>query len=273
ETFVIKEEEGAVFYDWSSESESELVANERWFDASSRLEEADGIEHGIAMIFPQTAVKLIGPGAVRCVDHGAGAASEFRAISVGLDLELLDGVRRDLDDLARKALIAGAIRIVVDAIQQEVIDRIAQPVDVEGGFAPGSRDAVLRRFAHAGGQQRKVGVGPAVERKVHDLLALYNLASNAGISFEQSHAGRDYNAFAHGAGLHCQINPLPGIDCDVDTLGDCRRKPLLFRADSVVADPHISGLKIALGVSLCADRYPCVDVLQGHSCAGDHGTV
>src|SRR5262249_44067193 len=69
EAFVIKEEEGSVFYDWPAESEAELVANERRFYAPSRFEEADRIEDCVAVILPQAAMKLIGAGAIRCVDY------------------------------------------------------------------------------------------------------------------------------------------------------------------------------------------------------------
>src|SRR5215471_17809299 len=99
------------------------------------------------MIFPQAAVKLIGPTAVRCVDHRPGATPEFSAVGVGLHLELLDGVRGDLDDLARKTLIARAISIVVDTVQQEIVDRVAQTVDIKSRFTARGGDAVLGRFA------------------------------------------------------------------------------------------------------------------------------
>ena len=77
------------------------------------------------------AVELVGAAAERGVDDGAAGAAVLGAEVVGLDLELLDRVGRDLHDLVREALVAGAVGVVVDAVEDEVVERAAQAVDVE----------------------------------------------------------------------------------------------------------------------------------------------
>ena len=54
-----------------------------------------------------------------------------------------------------------------------------------------SRESADRRLAHAGAEQREVGVGAAVERQVDDLLVADDLAAVARIGLEQPRrAGR-----------------------------------------------------------------------------------
>src|SRR5262249_43148957 len=268
EAFVIEKEEGVVFNNGAAECEAELIANQRWLDAAHRFEKTHGVQGRVAIVFPQIAVKLIRAAAVGSVDDRAAAASELCAVGVGLHFEFGDGVGRDLHHLARKALVAGSVGVVVYPVEQEVVERVAQPVDVERGFAAGGSDAVLRRFMDAGSEQGEVGVRAPVERQVNDLFALDNLAAHARIGFEQLRRVGDDDAFSHRAGLHRQIDALAGVDRHVDALGDRRRKALFLGAHAVIADSDVGELKIAVAVRLRSDAQPRVNVLQGDGHAG-----
>ncbi len=64
------------------------------------------------------------------VDGGAGGAAVLGALVVGDDLELRDGVGRDGDDLVVESLVALAVGVVVEAVEQEVVEHAALAVDV-----------------------------------------------------------------------------------------------------------------------------------------------
>src|SRR5262249_4504031 len=117
--------------------------DERRFHVTRRFEETHSVEDCIAVKLPQIAVKLIGAATVCCIDYSAAATPKFGAIGIGLHLELLHGVGRNLDNLAGKALIAGAVGIIIHAIEQEIVDSITQTIDVEGGFASSGGNTVL----------------------------------------------------------------------------------------------------------------------------------
>ena len=99
---------------------------------------------------------------------GAHGPSVFGAEVVGLDLELLHRVRRQLDHLVGEALVASAVGVVVDAVQDEVVERGLHAVDIERGLAAAVGQAGT---PHAGRQQRQIGVVASVQRQIDDGVA------------------------------------------------------------------------------------------------------
>ena len=169
----------------SADGGSELVALQRGLDEHRRAEqEAGGVQIGVAQELVGRAVKLVGPGFHHRVHHRAAHAPVFGAVVAGDDFEFGDRVRRRLHQLRRIALVAGAVGVVVQAVQQKIVIRAAHAVHVEGALArraagrEGNRDGRLDRV---GGQQRQVRVVAAVERQFDDLLRVDHLAVFARI--------------------------------------------------------------------------------------------
>ena len=79
---------------------------------------------------------LVGAGLDDGVHDGAVAAAEFGAVGVGLNLKLGDGVHRRLDHVSGAVEDVAQVRIVVDAVEQEVVLQRAGAVGAEpvGGF-------------------------------------------------------------------------------------------------------------------------------------------
>ena len=198
EPLIVGEEERPIAIDGTAGDEAELIAAQRRLGAAGRLEEAGRVHRRVAEELPCAAAKLIGPRSVRGVDDGTAAAAVLGAVVVRLDLELGDRVGRDLNHLVREALVAGAVGVVVDAIELEVVRRVAKPVHVERALAAARPDAVLIRLEHPGRQQRQVRIGAAVERQVHDLLALDDLSALARIGLEQLPSTGDSHLICHG---------------------------------------------------------------------------
>ena len=103
-----------------------------------------------------------------------------------------------------------------------------------------------RRLAHAGAEQREVGVGAAVERQVDDLLAADDLAAVARLGLEQAGRAGDLDRFADAADLQREVDALPGVDRDRDVLGDRGREALQLGVDAVGADADVQELIVAL---------------------------
>ena len=192
-------------------------------------------------------MKLVRAAAERRVDDRAAGAAELGAEVVGLDLELLHRVRRHLHDLVGEALVAGAVRVVVDAVEDEIVQRAAQAVDVERGVAR----LADRRLADAGTEQCEVGVGAAVERQVDNRLVADDLAAVARFALEQPGGAGDDNGFTDVADLHRQIDALASVDRHDERLDDRGRKPLQLGPQAVGADANVEELIVPFAV---ADR-------------------
>ena len=163
EAFIVAEEEDAVLDHRAADVAAELVLLERGLQECGRAGSegvADGVEIGVPKEVVRRAVQLVGARAHGDVDGGTAAAAVFSAVVVGDDLELGDGIRGGLRHLVRETLVAGAVGVVVHAVQQVVVVGAAEAVHIEGPFARGGG----RRLVDAGGQQREVRIGPAVER-------------------------------------------------------------------------------------------------------------
>ena len=194
ETFIVEEEEELVLDDRAAEVDAVLVAIEgRLLEGSGdagaadgqRLEEAGGVEVGVADELVDRGVEVVGA-AVRCdVDGGAGGAAILRALVVGYDLELRDGVGRNGDDLVVEALVALAIGVVVQAVEQEVVEHAALAVDVIRSGADQTVDGAGRgggrRLARSGHQAQQVGVVAGDQRKRLALIIGDGLAAFAGL--------------------------------------------------------------------------------------------
>ena len=126
---------------------AELVAIERRLSASRGLKKPVAfidVSRRNSQALPCSRLRAA---AVVDVDGRAGGAAVLRAHVVGDDLELADRVRRRLHHLVREALVARAVGVVVDAVDQEVVEHAAQAVDVERAFA--------RRVARASATSRR----------------------------------------------------------------------------------------------------------------------
>ncbi len=180
---------------------------------------ADGVQIGVAQEFVSRAVKLVGPGAQRGIDHAAAHAAILGAEVAGDDFELGEGVGRRLHDLTGVVLVAGSVRVVVQAIEQEVVIGAAHAVDVERAFAgscAGRKAERLGRDVDVGREQREVRVIAAIQRQFDNLLRGDNLIVLARIGFEnRGHVG-DGHGLGDFAELHFEVDALAGFDLDVD---------------------------------------------------------
>src|SRR5262249_20930604 len=151
--------------DRPTECKSELIAVKRRLDAAGRFEKSDCIQRCIPVKFPSRSVKLIGARSVRSIDHRSARTPEFGAVGIRLDLEFRDRVRRDLHDLARKTLIAGAICVVIDTVKKEVIDGRTQSIDIKSSLSTASADrAVGAGFANTGSKEGEIRIRSSIER-------------------------------------------------------------------------------------------------------------
>src|SRR6202042_1454826 len=96
------------------------------------LEEACGVEVGVADELIDRCVEAVGSTLRGDVDGGPGGAAGLGVFVVRDDLELRDRVRRDGDDLVVESLVALAVGVVVQAVEKKVVEHAALAVDVIG---------------------------------------------------------------------------------------------------------------------------------------------
>ena len=163
----------------------------------------------------------VGAAPVIDVDGRAGSAAVLGAHVVGDDPEFADRVGRRLHHLVGEALVARAVRVVVDAVDEEVIEHAAQAVDVERAFA--RRVPRRERRAgqlHARRQQRERRVLAAVQRQGAGLFARDHLAALARIGFDQRMRGRDIDSLGDLANRHLHVNPEPPADLELNVVDE-----------------------------------------------------
>src|ERR1700728_2994920 len=102
---------------------------------------------------------------------------ELRTGVRGLNLELLQGIGRRLDAVAGSVQEVDGVRVVVNAIQDEVVLCFAFTVGVEVAI---SRTASAICGGNSGRELGKEDVVALIERDVVDLLLAHHLA-NAGL--------------------------------------------------------------------------------------------
>ena len=111
-TFIIEEVEQLVLLYGTAERGAELILDVDRLHVVDRLEETHRVQIRIAQVFPRGTVNGVGAALGGGVDHGSRGAPVLGAVVAGLHAELADRVRRQLDHLARKALVAGAVGVV-----------------------------------------------------------------------------------------------------------------------------------------------------------------
>ena len=200
------------------------------------------------------AAEGVGAARIGDVDRGARRTAVLRAHVVGHDLELADRIRRRLHHLVREALVAGAVGVVVDAVDQVVVERRAQAVDVERPFARRRAAGADRRRAHARRQQRQRRILAAVERQRLGLLAGDHLAAIARVGLQQDHPRADRHRFRHLADRHAEVDALAGANGDLHVVDERDREAGLLGRHHVGADAHGEELEVPVRVARSSRR-------------------
>src|SRR6185295_4922076 len=195
EAFVVGEEEHFLLQDRATESATELILIEGQSAAADGLKEAGGVEHGVAEELPGLTVKLVCSALDSGIDDSAGGAAIFGAVVVGFHLEFGERIGIGLNDLVGKALVAGAVGVVVDAIQQEIVELAAATVHVIGSVAAAVGAVFQRGFRDPWGQQSEIRVGTAVQGEFDDLLRIDELTARTGFGLDQGSSTSDIDDF------------------------------------------------------------------------------
>ncbi len=210
----------------AAERAAELIADEHGLlrltgdGADGRKERAVGVEDGVAVVLPHTAVELVGAAVDGDVDDGAGGAAELGGVVVGLHAELVDGVRRGRDGLVGEALVRGAVGVVVHTVEKEVVELRALAVDVEGSVAAGDRLVLEVVAADAGHEGHEVAVGAAVQGQIAHFPLGDDGAGIAGFALKLGGGSGDGNGLRNIADLEGDVHALTGTNVDGERFGD-----------------------------------------------------
>ena len=231
EPLEVAEEERLVPHDRTAEHAAELVAAQRRLLPVGRLEEGRRVQRGVAEELPGIAVELVGAAAIRDVDGRAGRTAVFRALVVRHDAELADRVGRRLHHLIREPLVARAVGVVVHAVDQEVVERAAQAVDVERAFA---RRAV-RCSCSAPTAARRSPAAPATEysRPFSASSRIWSPVMTwprwlVSVSSERRR-GRHLDLLGHLPDCHLQVHAHPRADLHLHVVHERDREARLSR--------------------------------------------
>ncbi len=203
------------------------------------------------------------------VDHGAGRVVVLGAVVVGFDFELLNGVGAGLHHLVGEALVAGAVGVVVDAVEHEVVEFAALAVDVVRSVAAGVGAVFEQRLGDAGNEKREVGIGAAVEGQLGNFARVDDFAAGTGVRFEQvGGVGHRYR-LGDRTEFELEVDALAGVDGEIERAGFGHFEAGHFRADTVRAEALVDEEKVAAAVGLGFERGAGAHVGQRNGGAGN----
>ena len=238
------------------------MATPNWFSRSSPffVMSADpfkivgGIELIVSEKFPTGAMETIGAGLDGGVENRGAGTSKLRAEVRGLNLEFLNRVDRRKDDEIRAVKEVHGVGIVVNAIEQVVVLRWAQPLAEKAPLAALPRVSDCGEFTPAPSCARKVKFRPFKGSSL--TLAVDHLADGSVLGFEYGSAARYLDRLRHLARLQSEIDHHGGadVDRDVSLLGGL--ESLGGSAKLVASDP---------------DRREFVSAVRSY-CGGESGT-
>ena len=248
-----------------------LMAAQRGL-AGRGLEETDRVHAGIAEKLPGVSMKLVAAAAIGDVNRRAGRPAVFRAHVVGDDPELRDGVGSRLHHLVRETLVARTVCIVVDAIDQEVVERAAKAIDVERTFAGRPRLVVVQgRQTDTGREKGERRVLASVQRKRPRLIAGNDLSACARIGFDKGGGARYLYLLAQLTDIHLRIDSQACTDLHADIFDHGHGEAALLHGQQVETGADIEELVIAFRVRVLRHRDACRKIRQRHGRFGYHG--
>src|SRR5260370_3231582 len=255
--------------DGAAHTATKLVAVER------RLGRADiapvvGVKDGVAHVFKDRAMPIIGSGFGQHVNDAVGEAAVLGAIAVGLDAEFLYGigVGRNVAGIAKSRYVRGDIGVVVHraggaihaAVDQGALLRVAQ--SYAGSIV----------FLHAGRQsQERINV--AVDQRQRSyLLGLHGAANLRVGDVDQGKRVVDFHGRAGGAGLQAHIGLRDLGDFKHEAGADLFLEIWSRHFELIVADGKKFEPVCALVVGLGDVTGVGISVNRCNLRAGNHGT-
>ena len=208
------------------------------------LEEAGGIEGRVANVLPGAPVELIGAEAGDHVDGSAAGVAKLGAGVIDYHLKLGYRIGRGLHHLVGESLIGGAVLVVVQAVEEEVVEGAAQAVDVKGAFARIALGELAGAGNHAGGQLHQLRILASVQRQLGDFAVGDHLAVFAGLGLQLRRLGRGGYRGGRRGHLQGHIHALVSADRQLEfghsRLKTLRRHLQLIGADGDVHEPELS---------------------------------
>ena len=180
QALVVPENEHFVLHNRTAKGEAELVLLVGLL--SDLVERVGGVHLLVAQEFPDVSMNLVGARLDDGIHDGAVAASELRAVRVGLNFELGDRIDGGLDDVGRTVQDVAQVGVVIDAVEQEVVLQRACAVGAEAECGFDARSGF--RGSHADAEQGELGVVASVQRKRVDGLAIDYLVRVGSLGFE-----------------------------------------------------------------------------------------
>ena len=174
-------EECAVAAHWAAEGEAELLL------LIVGLEVHEGMlggERAVAHVIEIGSVKTVGPGFGDHIHHRAAGASQFGAVGIGGNAELL---HHFVGKLIGRAVAAASLAeegvVVVAAIDQ--VAGLEAANAAKSQIAVRARSQAARVLRDAGSKQREIGEAPAVQRQFVDGAFVDQRGDSAGLGFDK----------------------------------------------------------------------------------------
>ena len=274
EALEVGEEERLVLRDGTAEDAAILIAPQRRLLAVGRQEVRKRVQRRVAEELEDVAAQAVAAAPIGDVHRRAGRASVLGALIVGDEAELRHRVGRRLHHLVREPLVARAVGVVVDAVDQEVVERAAEAVDVERAFARRAVGALVERgLPDAGREQRERRVLAAVERELAHLVAGNHLPALARVGLEERRLRRHGDALGDLPDRQREVDAPPRGHLHFHVVHERDGEAGLLRGDDVDAGADGDELEPAvsagdLGLRNAGRGVRQRDLRVGHGGAG-----
>ncbi len=213
------EEVGLVLLDRPAQGAAELLLAEvRLRRVRLLLEVGPGVQALVAGEEERAAVELVRPALGDHVDDAAHRAAVLRAVALGGDLVLLDGVVAELLEEPANDPVVVVAAVHVDDHRAAGGATVADPAHL------GLGGVVVVRGTRAGDEQREVLELPPVEGDVLDHLLRDHLADVGSGRLNQRRLAHDLDGLGDRSHLHGEVDGHGVADPDLHSLRDLRRE-------------------------------------------------
>src|SRR5437588_2985858 len=215
---IIEEEKRLVLNYRPANLPSVLVLHMLWPRAAHTVrEKVIGIENFVAQIFVSQPVQGVGAALRRDRDQRPGTTAVLRGVRVGGNLEFLNCIYGRPNDLRCKLLNVFGKRVVVNAVEHEVVLQGTQAMYIHSAGAPGGGAASLLGVAislNTGNQAQQIVPVACAKRHAADELIFHHCARHSILRGEQWDSAFHRYGFARGADLQRNVEPRTLADIE-----------------------------------------------------------
>ena len=180
-------------------------------------------------------MELVGPASRDFVHQAAGRLAELRALVAGSKTELGESIWAQLSLLVGESQIVQVPTIVVQAVDEEGVDLVAESVDVICCLTAGRPFDFQVGLVHAGDDERQIGSVSSIQGQIDDLGGIDHHAAIASVGFKQNRRRRNHHLLGNACREKHKIDSLARAHRHSEGRGGRVLEAGVLRLDNIIS--------------------------------------